>query len=245
MSELFRNARSLRWFAVVCGVLGALAAVLLPFLPVRYEITTLQWPTTQGTQAVSAPLSAYQPIRLDLNMPCSAAQDLDARSPGPAVLLSTNPPEAEYGNLTGLRLEVADGQLRLISQGQQLGTTALPAGDCAIGVHSDGQSTSADVGGTRFAQVGGDARPQLTGIFSDVDGQVDDTGGMSLSAEVDDRYNSHPTPLKIAAMTVAVLGTAGALFALHRIDALAGRKPVRRARGRWRLTGREDRKSVV
>ncbi|WP_295146583.1 arabinosyltransferase domain-containing protein [Saccharopolyspora sp.] len=239
MSELFRNARSLRWFAVACGVLGALAAVLLPFLPVRYEITTLQWPTAQGTQAVSAPLSAYQPIRLDLDMPCSTAQGLDARTPGPAVLLSTNPPEAEYGTMTGLRLEVQDGQLRLISQGRQLGTTELPAGDCAIGVHSDGHSTDAEAGGARFAHVGGDARPQLTGIFSDVDGQLDDTAGMSFSAEVDDRYDSHPTPLKIAAMAVAVLGTAGAVFALHRIDALAGRKPVRRSRGRWRLTGRD------
>lgn len=220
-------------------MLGSLAVVLVPFLPVRYEITTLQWPTATGTQPVSAPLSAYQPIRLDLNVPCATAQGLDARSPAPAVLLSTNPPEAEHATLTGLRLEVHEGQLRLISQGQQLGTVQLPAGDCSIGAHSDGRGTGAEAGGQRFAHVAGDARPQLTGIYSDVDGAVDEVRGVSFSAEVDDRYNSHPTPLKLAVVAVAVLGWVGGLLALHRIDALAGRRPARHARGRWRPTGRD------
>ncbi|MCA1189793.1 arabinosyltransferase domain-containing protein [Saccharopolyspora sp. 6T] len=231
--------RPLRWIAVVCGLIGAVAAVLVPFLPVRFEITELRWPTPQGTQAVSAPLSAYQPIRLDLEVPCATARGLDERSPDPAVLLSTNPPKAEYGDLTGLRLDVHDGQLRLISQGQQLGTAPLPAGDCTVRVHSDGRATTASVGDETFARVGGDARPQLTGIYSDVDGAVDDVRGLSFSAQVDDRYDSHPTPLKIAAMVLAVLGCAGALGALHRIDALAGRRPVRLGRGRRKPTGRD------
>ncbi|MCX2729350.1 arabinosyltransferase domain-containing protein [Saccharopolyspora sp. NFXS83] len=239
MREPKPSERSLRRIAAVSGLLGVLAALLVPFLPVRYEVTELRWPTAGGTQAVSAPLAAYQPLRLDFDVPCATARALDARSPEPAVLLSTNPPEAEYGTLTGLRLEVHDGTLRLLSQGQQLGTAPLAAGDCAISVHSDGTATNAEVGGERFAHVPGDARPQLTGIHSDVDGAVDDVRGLSFSAEVDDRYNSHPTPLKIAAMALAVLGCAVALWALHRIDVSAGRTPVRRARGRWRPTGRD------
>ncbi|WP_412809327.1 arabinosyltransferase domain-containing protein [Saccharopolyspora sp. MS10] len=239
MKHLLRNPRSLRWFAAVSGVLGALAALLVPFLPVRYEITTLHWPTAEGTRAVSAPLAAYQPIRLDLEVPCATARGLDARSPEPAVLLSTNPPRAEYGTLTGMRLEVADGTLRLIQQGQQLGTAALPEGDCAITVRSDGDATDAELGGERFAHAPGDVRPQLTGIYSDVDGAVDEVRGLSFAAEVDNRYDSHPAPLKIAAMVLAVLGCAGSLLALHRIDALAGRRPVRAARRPLRLTGRD------
>ena len=239
-AETFRNPRVLRWVAAVCGVLSALAAVLVPLLPVQYEMTRLDWPTAQGTRSVSAPLAAYQPIKLDLSVPCSTARGLDARSAGPGVLVSTNPPQAEYGNLTGLRLEVQDGRLRLLQQGRQLGTAHLPPqGDCTITAHSDSRATDARIGDEPFAHVDGDSRPQVTGIFSDVDNAVDDTRGLSFSAEVDNRYDSHPSPLKIAAMAVAVLGCAGALFALHRLDSLAGRRPVRIKRGKWRLTGRD------
>lgn len=229
----------LRRIAVVGGILSALAAVLVPFLPVTQEITTLQWPTAEGTRAVSAPLAAYQPTRLDIAVPCETARDLDARSSEPAVLASTNPPDAPYGDLTGLRLEVNDGQLRLLSQARELGTTELASGDCTVNVHSDGYGTHADVAGQQFAQTNGDTRPQLTGLYSDIDDTADATEGLSFTAEVDDRYNSHPTPLKLVVMSVAVLGCAAALLALHRIDRQQGRRPVRTKRGRWRPTGRD------
>ncbi len=231
-TDPLRKPGALRRFAVLCGLVGALAAVAVPFLPVQYEITTLHWPTEQGTRAVSAPLSAYQPIRLDLRVPCATARSLDARSPDPAVLLSTNPPEAEYGDLTGLRLEIQQDRLRLLVRGQQLGTARLPEGDCEITVHSDGAGTTASAGDAPIAQAAGDIRPQLTGIYSDVDGNVDEVRGLSFSAEVDDRYDSHPSPLKLGVMALAVLGCAGSLVALRRIDGVVAHRIPRRTR-RW------------
>ena len=138
-------------------------------MPVNHEITTLKWPTAEGTKAVSAPLVSYQPAWLDLDMSCDTARSLDARTPGPGTLLATNPPNSEYGNLTGLTLQVNDGQLALLSGGERVGSTALPAGDCAISIDSSGSSTTANVGDTQLAQLNGDQRPQMTGIFSDLD----------------------------------------------------------------------------
>ncbi|QUH01895.1 arabinosyltransferase domain-containing protein [Saccharopolyspora erythraea] len=224
----------LRLLAVLCGLLGALAALAVPFLPVHHQATTLQWPTEQGTRAVSAPLAAYSPIGLDLRVPCSTARGLDARSPEPAVLLSTNPPEAEYGDLTGLRLEVQDERLRLIVRGRQLGTAQLPDGDCAITVHSDGNGTTADIGDQPIAHAPGDMRPQLTVIYSDVDGQADDVRGLSFSAEVDNRYDTQPTRLKLGFIAFALLGCGGSLLALRRIDAATAHRPRRRPRKWWR-----------
>ncbi|WP_246025566.1 arabinosyltransferase domain-containing protein [Saccharopolyspora antimicrobica] len=229
----------LRWLAGLAGFLGTLAALAVPFLPVQHQITTLEWPTEQGTRPVSAPLAAYSPIRLDLQVPCSTARGLDARSADPAVLASTNPPKSHYGDLTGLRLEVQDRQLRLSVQGRQLGTAKLPDGDCTIVVYSDGNGTSAQIDDNQIAHLAGNTRPQLTGIYSDVDDQLDDVRGLSFAAEVDNRYDTSPTPLKLGIMALALLGCTGSLVALRRIDLSAAHRPRRLSHRPWRLNARD------
>src|SRR5436190_23559028 len=92
----------LRLLAVVFGLLGTALALSVPFLPVTYNITTLKWPTAEGTKPVSAPLVSFSPIWLKAAVPCSAARALDARTTGPANLITTNPPNSQYGKLTGL-----------------------------------------------------------------------------------------------------------------------------------------------
>lgn len=130
--------------------------------------------------------------------------------------------------------------MRLTSQGQELGSAPLSDGDCSITVRSDGYTTSATVGEQQLAQANADVRPQLTGIYSDLDAAVDDVDGVSFEAEVDNRWDSSATPLKIAAIALALLGFVGSLIALRGFDARAARQPRRFTRpGRWKPTARD------
>ncbi|MFR9729039.1 arabinosyltransferase domain-containing protein [Saccharopolyspora sp. MS10] len=234
------SARRLRWFASVLGLLGAVLALAVPFLPVEHDINTLRWPTAEGTKPVSAPLVSFSPLWMDANVPCQAVRSVDARTQGPATLLSTNPPNSDYGNLTGMTLQVDGGQVTLLSKGQQVGTTPVPAGDCAITVHSDAVGTKVELGDESLANLRGDQRPQLTGIFSDIDAARDDITGLSFEARIDNRYESHATPIKLVVIGLALAAFIGSVICLRRLDVRAGRRPPRLVpRGWWKPTLRD------
>ncbi|WP_249124147.1 arabinosyltransferase domain-containing protein [Saccharopolyspora erythraea] len=226
-------AKKLRLVASVLGLLGAVLALAVPFMPVNYDVTTLQWPTAQGTRPVAAPLASYSPVRIDATVPCESARSLDARSDGHGTLVSTTPLNSDTGTVTGLRLQVDNGRLVLTSKGRQLGTAPLPVGNCAITVHSDGYRTTAAVGGQQIALANEDVRPQLTGVYSDLDTAVDRTAGLSFKAEIDTRYESHATALKIVVMAGAVLAFIGSVVVLRRLDGRAGRRPPRLVPSGW------------
>ncbi|CAL99550.1 arabinosyltransferase C [Saccharopolyspora erythraea NRRL 2338] len=234
-------ATRLKLFAAITGLLGTVLALALPFLPVNHEVTTLKWPTAQGTKPVSAPLVSFSPVWLNANVSCETARGLDARTDGrPGTLLSTNPPNSDYGNLTGLVLQVDNNMLTLLSKGQSLSTVPLPAGDCTISVHSDAGGTTANVGDQQLASTRGDQRPQLTGVYSDLDESVDNVRDLSFEARVDNRYESSATVLKLSAMALVVLAFIGSVVALRRLDVRAGRRPPRLVPpGWWKPTFRD------
>lgn len=227
------SASRLKFFASLFGVIGTVLALAVPFLPVNYDITTLRWPTAQGTQSVSAPLVSYSPVWLNAEVPCESARSLDARSDGPGVLLSTNPPSSDYGNLTGLILQVHNGNLTVLIKGQQVGSMPLPDGDCSISVHSDGHRTTASIGEESIANLAGDRRPQVTGIYSDLDEATDPISGLSFEARVDNRYESYPTTLKLVVIALAVACFIGSVVCLRRLDMRAGRRPPRLVPPKW------------
>ncbi|MGP4016333.1 arabinosyltransferase domain-containing protein [Saccharopolyspora sp. 5N708] len=234
------SAKKLRLLASVLGLVATVLALLVPFLPVNHDVVTLRWPTAQGTRSVSAPLVAYSPLWLDAKVPCAAARGLDARTAGPGILLSTNPPSSDYGKLTGLVLQVDGGQAALFSKGQQVSTVALPAGNCTIAVRANASGTTSSIGNQQWARIGGDQRPQLTGIYSSLDNAVDDVRGLAFEARVDNRFSSYATPLKILVIALAVAAFIGSVICLHRLDVRAGRRPPRLApRGWWKPTLRD------
>ena len=230
----------LRWLSAVLGLVGTVLALSIPFLPVNYDITTLKWPTAEGTKPVQAPLVSYSPQWLDADIPCASARSLDKRTASPANLISTNPPNSEYGQFTGLVVQINSGQLTLLTKGRQLATAALPDGACTISVHSDAAGTKASVGDQQIVSVPGDQRPQLTGIYSDLDSKVDGVQGLSFQAQVDNRYASSPTPLKLAEIWLTVFCFVGCVIALRRLDVRAGRRPPRWVpTGWWKPTFRD------
>ncbi|GAB3289415.1 arabinosyltransferase domain-containing protein [Parasphingorhabdus pacifica] len=239
-SRRIGSARRAKIAAAVLGVLGTLLALVVPFLPVHHNITTLKWPTAQGTESVSAPLVSFSPVWLDITVPCDTARSLDERTNRPATLISTNPPSSEYGKLTGLTLQVNNGHLSLLSKGRQLSTLPLPAGQCDFTMHSDGYGTKAFLGDQPMTNIRGDHRSQLTGIYSDLDESVDSVHGLSFEAVTDNRFATSATFLKFTTILLAVLCFLGAVFSLHKLDGrVAHRAPRWATRGWWKPTFRD------
>ncbi|MGH3873675.1 MAG: arabinosyltransferase domain-containing protein [Pseudonocardiaceae bacterium] len=238
-----RGDRRQRLAAAVLGLLGALLAVVVPLLPVVQNTTVITWPRPGGIAPVNAPLVTFQPQSLTATIPCAAATSVDARSAQPASLLTTTPPGAPDGAAVGMVLQVADGQLTLISRGQALGTAPLdPASgaQCLIKVASDATGTTASAGPTRFVTVNQDVRPQVTGIYSVIDDDLDPVTGLAVQITADTRFQSTPHPIKLAAMLLAALAVLTSLILLHRLDGRIGRRAPRLLpSGWWRPTGRD------
>ncbi|MDQ3990286.1 MAG: arabinosyltransferase domain-containing protein, partial [Actinomycetota bacterium] len=247
--------RRLRVAATVLGLLGALLAVVVPLLPVVQETAVISWPRGGDITAVNIPLAAFQPEELTATVPCATARSLDVRSEDPAAVLSTTPPGAGDGNAVGMRLQMADGTLTVTSRGQLLGAAVLPAGPCVIAVRSATEGTTVTVGGTPVdgtpvdgtpvgdtvvVEVTEDVRPQVTGVYSDLDETADPVEGLAVQVTPDTRFQSTAHPLKIAATAAAVLAVVAALALLHRLDRRVGRRAPRLVPpGWWRPTGRD------
>ena len=231
-----RSARAARLLAAVLGLLGAALSASVAFLPVSSDITTVSWPTAQGTRPVSAPLVSFSPVWLDAHVPCASARGLDARTAGAGTLFSSNAPGSDEGKLTGLVLQIQDNQLAVLLKGQRVGTARLPPGACTISVHSDASATSAAIDAKPVVSLRGEHRPQLTGIYSALDSKVDDVKGLSVQARVDNRWQNSPTALKGAAMGLAVAAFAGSVIALRRMDGPGRRPPGLTPRRWWKPT---------
>ncbi|MFE3024470.1 arabinosyltransferase domain-containing protein [Nocardia tengchongensis] len=234
-----RAFHRIRILALVSGLIGFLLAVITPILPVQQDRPTLHWP--QGdTVDVAAPLVSYVPLSLDLTLPCQTLREL----PG-GTLFSTVPAASGQAETKGLVVKVSDEPgkgptvsvlVRLIPL---LSAPVAEIGDCgAITVHSDANQTRVEFtgvtrkDGTPFVgTVGGDTRPQVVGLFTDL--KRDQLGNASATVDIDARFTSSPSWLKRAAIIGAVLFTLLALYALHLLDTSDGRKPRRFLPAHW------------
>jgi len=224
--------------AATLGVLSAVLSIATPLLPVSQDVVTVSWPTARGTAPVTTPLVAYHPVSLQITVPCAAARDLDARTDGAARLVSTLPAGSTLDS--GMVVQVADGTLAVLRGGRQLVTAPVPPGDCVLDVAADGAGTAVTLAGSALVTVDRDVRPQVVGVFSELD-ERDRIAGLSVRIEVDTRYRTTPHPAKVAAMVLAGLTLLGSLAALHLLDVSTGRNASLRLapRGWWRLTGRD------
>ncbi|WP_280464357.1 arabinosyltransferase domain-containing protein [Nocardia cyriacigeorgica] len=228
-----RAFNRLRLIALVSGFLGFVLALLTPLLPVRQDRAVLDWPQA-GQTSVEAPLVSYEPLRLDLTVPCSVLRDATG------TLVSTIPMESDQASAKGLIVAVRDGSLSvLLRDVPLLSAPVAEIGDCdAVRVTSEAAATSAEIvgvnraDGTPFrATVTRDIRPQMVGAFTEL--AQDRLDGIRLHAEIDSRFSSSPSALKLAAMIVAVLSTIVALIALHLLDTSDGRRARRFLPAHW------------
>ncbi|WUI35606.1 arabinosyltransferase domain-containing protein [Nocardia sp. NBC_00416] len=220
--------------ALVSALIAALLALSVPLLPVRVDAATLTWPQDDSAASIEAPLVSYAPLNFTATVPCAAIQQL---GPGGGVLTSTAPygaPDLErYGFLARVRPATPEtgAQLDVVLRNQSL--YSVPVADlapgCELGVRAGMSESVATLTGREPVVLGGDFRPQLVGVFSD----LEDPAGTSVTAEVDSRFSSSPTPLKRIAIWSAVVATLISLFALHRLDSLDGRRARRFLPARW------------
>ncbi|MET8799812.1 arabinosyltransferase domain-containing protein [Nocardia sp. NPDC004568] len=220
--------------ALISALIGALLAIAVPLLPVRVDAATLSWPQDDSAASIEAPLIAYAPLDYTATVPCAAIRQL---GPGGGVLTATAPygaPDLErYGFLARVRPATPESgaQLDVVLRNQSLFSVPvadLPP-DCALDVRAGMTESVASLTGSEPVVLNGDFRPQLVGVFSD----LADPAGTRVTATVDSRFTSSPTPLKQVAIWAAVAVTLLSLFALHRLDSLDGRRARRFLPARW------------
>lgn len=208
-----------RWLAAGLGLLSALLALAVPFLPVDQTTAEVDWPSVQnGTAPIDAPLVTLRPETMDATFGCAAIRSLDARVDGPATVFSSVPTASPTGAAVAMRISIDGGTLTVDNRGQQASSGPLPAGDCTLQVTSDASATSATIGGRDLFRLEGDQRPQVTGVYSGLDQARDPVAGTSVRFDADNRYDSVSSTLKIVATVLAVLTLAASLWFLRRLD---------------------------
>jgi arabinosyltransferase C len=239
------NYRTARLVAVVAGLLGTLLALLTPFLPVTQTTAALSWPQNGTLSSVTAPLIGYVPTELSIDVPCSAAAGLDGTN---TVLLSTVPKQAPKAVDRGLLIQRANNDLVVVVRNTPVVVAPMsqvlsPACQKLTFIaHADKVTgefvglkkgkDSDDPGAPLKGERGGyDFRPQVVGVFTDLSGPA--PPGLSLSATIDTRYSTGPTPLKLAAMVLGLAMTVAALIALHILDTADGSRHRRFLPARW------------
>ncbi|WP_370585291.1 arabinosyltransferase domain-containing protein [Nocardia sp. XZ_19_231] len=238
--------------ALVCGLLGFVLALLTPLLPVRQDRASLDWPQA-GATSVEAPLVSYVPQRLDAQLPCtmlSGLPDNDVRGPQgdyvtplTTTLLTTIPVDSGQ-TARGLSVTSRDGVLTV--QARDVPMLSAPLEEIAacdqISIQSTIAATTVEFqgvtrkDGTPFRNtVTVDKRPQIVGVYTDLDSAA--IAGARLHADIDSRFTSTPTTLKLVAIIGAGVFTLLALISLHLLDTADGRRARRfLPRHWWRIT---------
>ncbi|WP_374229874.1 arabinosyltransferase domain-containing protein [Rhodococcus sp. F64268] len=239
------SVRTARLIAVLTGLLGVVLAAAIPFLPVKQEAATIQWPQNDGLASVEAPLVTYTPLTLRVSVPCAAAAALGDDG---GTLVSTVPPGAPDATGNALVIRAVPGEdgapatVEAVLRNSVLVSAPLDAPCTAVTVASDSNRTAAQIVGADPAvdvTVEGDVRPQMVGVFSDLDESAvplttdADADRLFVQAELDSRFTSTPTVIKLVAMILCALSTLSSLVALHRIDGVDRRRARRFLPSHW------------
>lgn len=230
-----------RWVAMIAGLVGVVLSVATPLLPVVQTTATLNWPQGGQLSDVTAPLITQTPVTMTATIPCQVIRDLP---PSGGLVLGTAPAKGKEAalnallvNVTSQRVDITDRNVVVASVTRQkvvgpdcrrIEITSSEAGTFATFVglkQADGSPQR-----TGFADP--NLRPAIVGVFTDLTGPA--PPGLSLSATIDTRFTTTPTPLKLAAMLLAILATVVAVLALWRLDRLDGHRMQRVIPGRWR-----------
>ena len=245
-----KPSRLVTWTAILGGLLGFLMFVLTPFMPVTLSQTSLSWPQRGSMNSVDAPLVAYAPTQLEMDVPISLADQLPDRS---GVLVGTMPLDAEKATANGLQVRTGENGLSVVSKDSVLLSLDREQLDANRGgkvvIRSDAEKTivkvpgAVDEEGKPIARtIESDARPQVTGVYTDLpatsDAATATAAGLHVEMQIDSRYTSKPTTVKVLVMGVGVVLMLASLWALFRIDRVDGSRRLRWMRhGWWKPTG--------
>ncbi|BBZ65011.1 arabinosyltransferase B [Mycolicibacterium insubricum] len=229
--------RTARLIALLAGFAGVLLCALAPLLPVKQTTATILWPQTPDVVGnITAPLVSGAPLSLDATIPCTAVATLPAAG---GLVLSTNPPGGIDAGRNGLfiRATATDVSVAIRDTVAAVAPRAqVNSGACtAIHVWADLGGVGADFVGIPGATgtLPMDKKPQVTGIFTEL--KVPPQPGLSARVDVDTRFITHPTVLKLAVLVAGVLCVLLSIAALAFIDAATTRRIPRAWSRLWRV----------
>ncbi|MDO0974200.1 arabinosyltransferase domain-containing protein [Mycolicibacterium frederiksbergense] len=222
--------RTVRLLAVITGLVGFLLCALAPLLPVRQSTAAVQWPQSVNADGfvgdVTAPLVSGAPRSLDVTIPCRTVASLPADG---GLVFSTIPPGGIDAGRNGLFVN-ANADVVYVAFRDTVAAVApraaVDSGACSeLRIWANVGAVGADFVGIPGASgtLGLDKRPQVAGIFTDL--RVGPDAGVSAHVDIDTRFITSPTALKIAVMVLGVAAVLASIVALALLDRTAGRRP--------------------
>lgn len=225
------NARLWATIATVSGLVAIVAAVLTPLLPVTTHSASVDWPgpavAETASASVTAPLVAQSPADLRLTVGCAT---LRATPPTDqtTVVVSTMPSGAPQATQKGLFVTTARDVLAVTLRGKDL--LRVPRADldrCTeLRVVASPVGVDARLVGTgQTGHAASGERPQVAGIFTDLDpAEVAQarTDGLSAHLDIDNRFDTSPTWIKLLVMILGLLAAVVSFVAIGVLDVANG-----------------------
>ncbi|MDL9937655.1 arabinosyltransferase domain-containing protein [Gordonia sp. ABSL1-1] len=227
------SAGTARLVAIVAGVLGVVFAALTPLLPVHTTDASFDWPHGQDlsapTGSVSAPLIAQTPRALDATIPCPVLAAW-AQSPAAtgAPLLSTMPATAPKSRASALWVSATSDTVSVSFRNTVAATAKRSDLAHCRALHIFSAPTGP---GAQFVGLGPattlapEKRPQVDGVFTPIPSSqvsADAAAGLRFHVQIDNRYESSPSAIKLVVMALAVIAVIVALIALFLLDRIHG-----------------------
>jgi arabinosyltransferase B len=242
VDKVRRDVTVARWVATIAGLIGFVLSIATPLLPVVQSTATLNWPQNGVLANVTSPLISQAPVSMTVTVPCDVIRGLP---PQGGLVLGTAPKDAKEATLNGLFVNVTTSGVYVIDRNVVVASVpraqAVSPGCQRIDVTSTEAGTFATFVGLtdstgsplRSGFADPNLRPAIVGVFTELTGPA--PPGLSVSAVIDTRFSTKPTPLKLTAMLVAIIATVVALLALWSLDRVDGRRMHRLIPARWRF----------
>ena len=218
-SDVARSSRPVRLVALLTGLAGILLCALTPLLPVRQTTATIIWPQDGRVGAITAPLVSGAPASLDVSIPCPAIATMPASG---GLVFATNPADGIDASRNGLFVRATPDTVFVAFRDTVAAVaprSAIASGACSVlHVWADPGAVGADFVGIPGATgtLSADKKPQVTGVFTEL--KVPAQNGLSARIDVDTRFITTPTALKLAAMVAGILCVLASILALAVLD---------------------------
>lgn len=232
-------APTARLVAVIAGLAGLVLCGLTPLLPVKQTTATIMWPQAVDSDGfvsdITAPLVSGAPRALDVTIPCPAIATLPEDG---GLVFSTNPPGGIDVGRNGLFVR-ANVDVVYVAFRDTVAAVApreaVDSGACSeLRVWANVGAVGADFVGIPGATgtLAPDKRPQVSGVFTDL--EVAPDAGVNARIDIDTRFITTPTVLKLAVMVLGVICVVASIVALAMLDRAWSRRVPREGRRRSR-----------
>lgn len=226
----------LKPLAIISGLGAMLLFILVPFMPVHQQQSSVHWPQNDSLNSVNAPLQSYTPQEFNADIPISAIDYLRSEQ---NLVLGTLPVDSQNAVSRGLFVTSTNNNLEVSLRNAVVFSLSaaevaeLPS-DAILEIHSTETGTTVAIPGATIdgeevaISLDSDERPILSGIYTEIantDSAVNalTSAGISAHVEINSRFTSSPTLLKSITMYLGVALLLVSLYCLWRIDRLDGR----------------------